>query len=107
MPADDGAHLNVEAKRHDDRLIVTAVGDVDAATSSAFDTVLEDATGVTAVELRLADVSFIDSSGLRALLHLRERADQLGARVFIASASPLVDRLLDVTGLREAFPPEA
>ena len=104
----DGAHLEIDTRRDGDHLLVTATGDVDAATAGALDEVPGEASdGVAVIELLLADVTFIDSSGLRALLQLRERATAIDARVVITSASPLVERLLDVTGLREAFPPGA
>jgi anti-sigma B factor antagonist len=102
--AADGAHIEVQAERDGARLVVAAAGEVDAATAPVLEDVWADADGVTDVELRLDGVTFIDSSGLRALLHLREEAARRGATVRIGSSSPLVDRLLEVTGLREAFP---
>jgi anti-anti-sigma factor len=52
------------------------------------------------VELDLARVDFIDSSGLRALLLLR-RAH--GDRVRLGARSAPVQRVLDIAGLAEMF----
>ena len=52
------------------------------------------------VELDLAGVDFIDSSGLRALLLLR-RAH--GERVLVGARSAPVQRVLEIAGLAEMF----
>jgi anti-anti-sigma factor len=52
------------------------------------------------VELDLAAVDFIDSSGLRALLLLR-RAH--GERVLVGARSAPVQRVLEIAGLAEMF----
>jgi anti-anti-sigma factor len=48
-------------------------------------------------------VSFIDSSGLRVLIELSERATALGARVVLASPSRSMARLIELTGLDDLF----
>ncbi len=56
-----------------------------------------------AVVLDLHDVSFIDSSGLRVLISLVERAREDGRTVEIANPSNSVVRLLEITGLAGMF----
>jgi anti-sigma B factor antagonist len=100
----EAPHLAVDAQPLDDRLIVTVVGDIDAATASVLEEgVVLDDPAIAVVDLRLDQVSFIDSSGLRALLVVRERATAAGVHVVLGSTSNLVDRLLEVTGLTDAF----
>jgi anti-anti-sigma factor len=53
--------------------------------------------GIRTLVLDLADVSFVDSAGLGALLSIREEATRLGIDLTIARMSALVRRLLDVT----------
>ena len=52
---------------------------------------------VSTVVLDLADVSFVDSAGLGALLAIRERANQLRIELRIARPSAPVRRILDNT----------
>jgi anti-anti-sigma factor len=56
-----------------------------------------------AVVLDLQDVSFIDSSGLRVLISLVERAGEGGRAVEITNPSNSVVRLLEITGLSTMF----
>lgn len=61
------------------------------------------ATGDSPVELDLAGVSFIDSSGLHVLLELAERVTATGGTVVIRNPAPAVRRLLAITRLESMF----
>jgi anti-sigma B factor antagonist len=62
------------------------------------------AAGTSACVLDLGAVTFVDSSGIRALLMARKEAVEHGASLVIRGVSPFVCRLLDSTGLlREAL----
>ena len=52
----------------------------------------------------LGDVSFCDLACLRALATLRCRAEALGAWVRLAAPSPVVSRMLELTGLGASLP---
>jgi anti-anti-sigma factor len=56
------------------------------------------ARDVRALVLDLADVGFVDSAGLGALLSIRERTTQLGIEMAIARPSDAVRRLLELAG---------
>jgi anti-anti-sigma factor len=56
-----------------------------------------------ALELDLQGVSFIDSSGLGALLRVRKEAADAGKTLSLVNVSPATHRLLDITGLHDAF----
>jgi anti-anti-sigma factor len=56
---------------------------------------------VCVLVLDLADVGFVDSAGLGALLSIRERAHQLGIGLTVSRASDPVQRVLDLTGSSE------
>ncbi|MEU9920193.1 STAS domain-containing protein [Streptomyces griseoluteus] len=58
------------------------------------------------LELDLSGLSFCDCAGLNVLLELRHRALRQGKAVTIQAVSPVVDRLLDLTGAQELFSPE-
>ena len=55
------------------------------------------------IVIDMAEVSFMDSSGLRVLLELHERAGHAGRRLVLHTPSPSVTKLLDVSGLSDHF----
>jgi anti-sigma B factor antagonist len=55
-------------------------------------------TGVRRLVLNLADVRFIDSAGVGALLSIRERTEQLGVELILANVPDPVQRVLRLTG---------
>ena len=59
------------------------------------------------VALDLGDVTFIDSTGLRALLRLHQEATRVGWRLRIAAIHPHVRRLLEMTGTHRLLGLEA
>jgi anti-anti-sigma factor len=54
--------------------------------------------GVTAIMLDLRDLTFIDSSGLHALLQARDRAKTNGHRLIWVGAGPPARGLFEITG---------
>lgn len=51
----------------------------------------------------LSGVEFLDSSGLRALLAVRQQVADRGGSVALRGQSDRVDRILQITGVRELF----
>ena len=51
--------------------------------------------------LDLADVDFIDSSGLRIIVNAHSELEAAGRRLVLTHTSPAVARLLEITGLHE------
>jgi anti-anti-sigma factor len=75
-------------------------GELDAHTATALTqtmSVLPDGE----VIVDLADVSFVDSSGLRVLLDATNRARGAGGDLVIASPQASIRRLIDISGLRD------
>jgi anti-sigma B factor antagonist len=60
-------------------------------------------TTAPSVVVDLRNVSFIDSSGLRALLVCRDAANERGLALSLAVEDGAVPRLLDVAGVRDWF----
>ena len=81
-------------------------GDIDIVGGPALDAAVlefdDDADGAPVV-IDLADVAFVDSSGLRALLSVSRRAQQRGAVVRLRNVGPAVRRMLDITGTAAQF----
>jgi anti-anti-sigma factor len=80
---------------------VVARGELDIGTSdelrACFDEAL--ATGATVVEVDLSEVSFIDSSTLSVLAGVYRELQARDGRLVLAAASPIVTRVLDITGM--------
>ena len=55
------------------------------------------------LEVDLGDVTFIDSSGLGALIALRNTARQCGATLVLVRLSPAVVRFFELAGVKDSF----
>ena len=55
------------------------------------------------IVIEMADVTFMDSSGLRVLIELQQRADAATRRLVLRAPSKSVTRLFEVSGLTEHF----
>ncbi|MFH0519981.1 ANTAR domain-containing protein [Streptomyces sp. M41] len=88
-----------------DRVVVSVCGELDLDNSERLRGTLRDALSrsVRGVDLDLAEVSFCDCSALNILLGLRRRALKQAKTVTIRTASPVVDRLLALSGTRNLF----
>lgn len=99
--AHDDDDFTVSSRMRDRSGELAAGGELDMSAAfrleSEFDRLVA-AGDVRTVVLDLADVSFVDSAGLGALLSIRERAGQLQISLQIARPSPAVRQILDNTG---------
>lgn len=78
-------------------------GDIDIAGGPVLEAVILSHEGSNQVVIDLADVSFIDSSGLRSLLGASRRALARNSTVKLRSVGPEVARLLQITGTSDQF----
>jgi anti-sigma B factor antagonist len=80
-----------------------AAGEVDIVTSTqlkrAFDALLEREPPPETIRVDLTAIGFMDTSGVAVLLGTRSRAVAVGSRLVVTSASPVLQRLFDVTGI--------
>jgi anti-sigma B factor antagonist len=91
---------------HDDRVAEVKVsGEVDIHTCGALEKTLTDLAdeSVNVVTVDLGHVSFIDSSGLRALVVGHKALQDRGGSLVIVNPSTATARLLEVTGLDGLF----
>lgn len=96
--------LSVSTHRRDNAALVTVVGDIDLATRDQLDAALAEAialAGMTAVDVDLAGVEFLDSSGIAVLLKNRRRAESGGKRFSVVAAGDLARRILVTGGVWE------
>jgi anti-sigma B factor antagonist len=90
----------------DERVVVRVGGEADTATREVLEREL---LAVVRVRTRhlcldLSTVDFLDSSGLRALLVVQQEVASGGRQVRLVGSTPMVDRLLQITGLEAHFP---
>jgi anti-anti-sigma factor len=94
----------VESTPQDGLCVLSLFGDVDIA---AADDLVEAARRcldrADAVELDLSGLSFIDSSGLGALVRIRNEATAQAKSLVLTHVSAPTQRLLQITGLDKAF----
>ncbi len=78
---------------------VTLDGEVDASSVELLEDALAELDPSTMAALDLAAVSFIDSTGLRALLDGHQRFEAAGGALRIVAMSAPVERLIDIAGV--------
>lgn len=81
-------------------------GEVDAHNCDQLTTALEARTGgvdVSRIVVDATELSFIDSSGISALLALRERVTGDGGEFELRDPTPAVRRVIEITGLLDTF----
>lgn len=81
--------------------VVRAPENLDASTVPVFGRRLEEIPEGAAVDVDLAGVEFIDSSGLRLLLMETARREGAGARVRLLHPAHQVERILELCGLED------
>jgi anti-sigma B factor antagonist len=103
-PGHAAGPFSIRTEGRADVAVVTASGEIDLSTAEAFGRELERALagGAQSVVLELERVSFIDSTGLTALLKEIERSN--GRLRVVRSLSPAVKRTLEVSGLMDDLP---
>jgi anti-sigma B factor antagonist len=61
--------------------------------------------GITAIILDLGEVTFFDSSAIRALLGARNVLQSRGVTIHLGATSRIVSYVVEITGIGAAFPP--
>jgi anti-sigma B factor antagonist len=84
---------------------VTVAGEVDMSNSQILEDYLNDEIQSEPKDLylNLAELSFIDSSGLAVLLHIRRLLQSFDRSLVLGSPSQVVKRVLEITGLEAVF----
>jgi anti-anti-sigma factor len=76
---------------------LASIGDLIAAARACL------AAAPSVLEVDLAEVTFIDSSGLGALVRIRNEAVERGVQLVLVHLPPAVTRLFEVSGLDQAL----
>ena len=95
------SELKLDLKRVGDASVVFAHGEIDLATFAEAEAALDGARGVEVLVLDLRGVEFMDTSGLRLVVHERQRAEVDGYTFVVVRGPAKVQRLFEIAG----FPP--
>ena len=100
----EGFGVRIEVGSAGGAAVVAVAGELDMATA---DRLVASVAGLPRahdpIVLDLRQVSFLDSSGMRALLDVSDHAAGLGRAVGLLQPSTAVTRLLDLVDLRSRF----
>lgn len=93
--------LRVDIEDRSDHAVVTAAGEIDAATADTVATAVAGALndGYKTVLLDFAQVTFIDSTGLGVLVKSHRAAVAADARFAVVHPTPTTRKLIRVLGL--------
>src|ERR1700709_1722009 len=80
--------------------VVSLVGEVDLGTAEGLVDWLVDVSG-SLVVVDLSQLTFMDSSGITAVVQARARVEQEGSELRLTRALPNVERVLEIVGLTE------
>ena len=98
--------LALDTSKHGARSLVRVGGRLDLVSSSemrsALDYALDDRPSRLVVDL--ADVEFMDSTGLGVLVAAQRKAQSIGSSIVLSSARPIVSTVLRVTSASELLP---
>ena len=97
----DGRALIVSVTEQDDSLRVTVTGELDVSTVPAFNKELAELrhTSARTVVLDLSGTTFMDSTGLSAVLVAEMHARMRGQRFVVVAGPPHVHELFKLTGV--------
>jgi anti-sigma B factor antagonist len=89
--------LSIVVEQHGHRTIVRLSGELDIVTAPELENALCSANSEIIVDL--ADLAFMDASGLGVLASIGAREERRGDRLVIVNANPLAQRMFELTGL--------
>ena len=107
QPAPDGAP--VTSRRDGASIEVQPAGALDMAATFTLEPEVERLLaedGVRRLVLNLAEVRFIDSAGIGALLSIRERTERLSVEMALTNVPAPVQRVLELTGTGALVAPQ-
>src|SRR5262245_34155153 len=93
--------LTVKEGANDGEMTVGAAGEVDLSTSPALGQALEAALAdaTSQLDLELGDVTFLDASGVSAILVAYNSARCRGVRIRLVRPGTFIRRILELTGV--------
>jgi anti-sigma B factor antagonist len=104
IPITDSRFAVTRFEEDDGTVVVAITGDIDMATAQAFRDALDDGIQhAQDVVVDLGAVSFMDSTGLNALIRAAQRVQKGVGAISLRAPSPSVRRLLEISGVENIF----
>lgn len=105
-PAGDITPRPFSAERSDEegRVVVTLTGELDMATVGQLSAATADVPAGGSLLIDMAELDFMDSSGLRVLMNLDVRSREEGWSLAVARPRPAVTRLLEISNVHKRIP---
>ena len=105
MSESDALLLRIDHEASADAVVVRLAGELDLSSAPLLHArIAELRPFVAPVSFEVSDLSFVDSSGLRALTAARRAAlEDTGRPVTLVGCGPALRSLLELTGLSSAF----
>lgn len=100
--------MTVEVREHGSAIVAKVSGELDLLTAPSFRAQVDEAlaaNGLRNLILELSGLSFVDSSGLGAILGRYKVVTQLGGRMILAGPQPQVQRIFALSGLFKIMDP--
>jgi anti-sigma B factor antagonist len=97
MMAGDAEQLSMVVERQGGRVLVRLRGELDIATAPMLANALNNANSEFVVDL--AELAFLDASGLDTLADASARAEQGGHHLAVINADSFTQRIFELTGL--------
>ena len=95
--------MQISAEKENSRLTVTVSGRIDTATAPELEKyALDHMEGITEMALDLADVEYVSSAGLRALLQIHKDMSKQG-KLKLLNINTAVKEIFDMTGFSRIF----
>lgn len=103
--ADPRESLVISTRREGSTALVELDGELDLYASPRLTSTIGELVegAASAIEIDASGLTFADSAGLRAFLVARKEADAAGVQLRVTKVSEPLDRVLEMTGLREVL----
>jgi anti-sigma B factor antagonist len=95
--ADDAGQLSIVVEQQDNGMLIRLQGELDIVTAPLLAEKLNEANSEIVVDL--ADLGFLDASGLGTLASASARAERHGDHLVVINPDPLKQRMFELTGL--------
>ncbi|MEA2157618.1 MAG: anti-sigma factor antagonist [Solirubrobacteraceae bacterium] len=98
--------FDLKVVQNDRTTRIAPAGELDIASAPEFEQAIADATSEPGAELviDLRELTFMDSTGLRALAQTNARADEAGFALSIVRGPRQIERVLEISGLADLLP---
>ena len=91
--------FTVNLEDREGSLLVVARGELDLATAPELEAALAERNGNEPVTIDLRGLTFLDSSGLRAILTLDRRLAETGGKLTLVRGAKAVHQVFEIAGL--------